>query len=96
MGGAVESLWFGVPTVAIPQAVDQFLNAAKLADLGAGVQLPAEQLTGESLRAAVEAATRNAGRAQELSREVRSAGGVTIAADAVERLCRSGAAQQAG
>jgi MGT family glycosyltransferase len=30
MGGAVESLWFGVPTVAIPQAVDQFANAAKL------------------------------------------------------------------
>lgn len=24
MGGTVESLWFGVPTVAIPQAVDQF------------------------------------------------------------------------
>jgi MGT family glycosyltransferase len=27
MGSAAESLWFGVPTVAIPQAVDQFANA---------------------------------------------------------------------
>jgi MGT family glycosyltransferase len=31
MGGAGESLWFGVPTVAIPQAVDQFTNAERLA-----------------------------------------------------------------
>jgi UDP:flavonoid glycosyltransferase YjiC (YdhE family) len=28
MGGAVESLWFGVPTVVIPRAVDQFANTA--------------------------------------------------------------------
>jgi hypothetical protein len=39
MGGTVESLWFGVPTVAVPQAVDQFTNAAQLEAIGAGVQL---------------------------------------------------------
>jgi len=36
MGSAAESLWFGVPTVAIPQAVDQFTNAAQLESIGAG------------------------------------------------------------
>ena len=45
MGSASESLWFGVPTVAIPQAVDQFTNAAQLEAAGAGVHLPAEQVT---------------------------------------------------
>ena len=39
MGSAAESLWFGVPTVAVPQAVDQFANAAQLEAIGAGVQL---------------------------------------------------------
>ena len=39
MGGANEALWYGVPVVAAPQAVDQFANAATLEAIGAGVQL---------------------------------------------------------
>ncbi|MGH3430201.1 MAG: nucleotide disphospho-sugar-binding domain-containing protein [Mycobacteriales bacterium] len=87
MGGAAESLWFGVPTVAIPQAVDQFVNATRLEQIGAGVHLPAGQLSAENLRTAVQAATDKAERAQELRGDVRSSGGTTIAADTVERLC---------
>lgn len=87
MGSAVESLWCGVPTVAIPQAVDQFTNAAQLEAIGAGVQLPTEQLNGESLRAAVDAAARRTDRVRELRDDVRSFGGATIAADTVEHLC---------
>jgi UDP:flavonoid glycosyltransferase YjiC (YdhE family) len=86
MGGCAESLWFGVPTVAIPQAVDQFANAAMLEAIGAGVVL--EDLAG--LRGAVEAAAARTGRARELKAQVRGAGGTKRAADAVERLtCRS-------
>src|SRR5690625_3146197 len=55
MGSAAESLWFGVPTVALPQAVDQFANAATLEEIGAGVQ-PEEPLTVVNLRAAVDSA----------------------------------------
>jgi MGT family glycosyltransferase len=87
MGSAAESLWFGVPTVAIPQAVDQFTNAATLTDLGAGVHLPAEQLDARTLRTAVLAAQARAPRAQELRQQVRGCGSTTIAADAVEALC---------
>jgi MGT family glycosyltransferase len=87
MGGAVESLWFGVPTVAIPQAVDQFTNAATLEEIGTGVHLPADQLNGETLRTAVQAAEQKTERARKLRSEVRATGGITIAADAVERLC---------
>jgi MGT family glycosyltransferase len=87
MGGAVESLWFGVPTVAIPQAVDQFTNAAKLEEIGAGVHLPADQLNGETLRTALQAAQDKTERARKLRSEVRGTGGTAIAADTVERLC---------
>ncbi|HEX2301738.1 MAG TPA: macrolide family glycosyltransferase [Pseudonocardiaceae bacterium] len=87
MGGSVESLWFGVPTVAIPQAVDQFANAARLETLGVGVHLPAEQVDGESLRSAVAVAAARTERARELRQEVRSFGGIEVAADTVERLC---------
>jgi UDP:flavonoid glycosyltransferase YjiC (YdhE family) len=89
MGGSVESLWFGVPTVAIPQAVDQFANAAMLEAIGAGVQLAPERLGAEGLREAVAAATARAGRARELRVQVRRSGGPSAAADAVERLVES-------
>lgn len=45
MGSSAEALWFGLPTVAIRRAVDQFANAATLGAIGAGVLLPAEQLS---------------------------------------------------
>ena len=84
MGGAGEALWFGVPTVAIPQAVDQFANAAQLEAIGAGVQL------GElGVREAVGAALECAPRARELREQVRANGGSARAADAVERLSRA-------
>jgi MGT family glycosyltransferase len=86
MGSASESLWFGVPTVAIPQAVDQFTNAAQLEAVGAGVHLPAEQVTVETLRDAVARARDCAPRARQLRDEIRRTGGVSGSADAVERL----------
>jgi UDP:flavonoid glycosyltransferase YjiC (YdhE family) len=86
MGSASESLWFGVPTVAIPQAVDQFTNAAQLEAVGAGVHLPAEQVTVETLRDAVARARECAPRARELRDEIRRTGGVSGSADAVERF----------
>jgi MGT family glycosyltransferase len=89
MGGCTESLWFGVPTVAIPQAVDQFGNAAMLQELGVGRHLPAEEVTADSLRAAVEEVAGSADvrrRLDEIRATVRAHGGVGAAADAVERF----------
>jgi MGT family glycosyltransferase len=87
MGGATESLWFGVPTVAIPQAADQFGNAAQLEALGVGRHLPAESVTASSLRAAVDEVSSSASvasRLAELKAEIRGQGGISVAADAVE------------
>src|SRR5918998_1713370 len=60
--------------------VDQFTNAARLEAIGAGVQLRTEQLDGESLRAAVDAAASRTDRVHELRADVRSFGGAAIAA----------------
>ncbi|WP_103347822.1 macrolide family glycosyltransferase [Amycolatopsis sp. CA-128772] len=87
MGGATEALWFGVPTVAIPQAADQFGNAAQLVALGVGKHLPAKSVTATSLREAVEEVSSSASvasRLAELKAEIRGHGGVSFAADAVE------------
>ncbi|MEU0531556.1 macrolide family glycosyltransferase [Amycolatopsis tolypomycina] len=87
MGGATEALWFGVPTVAIPQAADQFGNAAQLEALGVGRHLPADAVTVESLREAVGEVSSSASvaaRLAELKAEIRGHGGVAFAADAVE------------
>ena len=87
MGGCTESLWFGVPTVAIPQAADQFGNAAQLEALGVGRHLPAESVTAASLREAVDAVASSpsvSARLAELRAEIRSDGGIHAAADAVE------------
>lgn len=87
MGGCTEALWFGVPTVAIPQAVDQFGNAALLEQLGVGRHLPAEEVSAVTLRGAVDAVASSAdvaARLAEARAEVRAHGGVRAAADAVE------------
>ncbi len=88
MGSAAESLWFGVPTVALPQAVDQFTNAAQLEAAGCGVHLPKEEVTREAVRHSVQLANGLASRAAELREEVRQFGGVAASADAVESLTR--------
>ncbi|MGA3488988.1 macrolide family glycosyltransferase [Micromonosporaceae bacterium DT55] len=87
MGSCMEALWFGVPTVAIPQAVDQFGNAALLAELGVGRHLPAEEVTAELLRRSVTEVAADPevrARLRALSAEVRAAGGVERAVAAVE------------
>ncbi|MFC6081733.1 nucleotide disphospho-sugar-binding domain-containing protein [Sphaerisporangium aureirubrum] len=91
MGGCAESLWYGVPTVAIPQAVDQFGNAAMLEELGVGVRLASEEVDAATLRAAVESVAGSpkvAARVAGLRAEVRPEGGVDRAADAVESFLR--------
>ncbi|MCW4385192.1 glycosyl transferase [Salinibacterium sp. SYSU T00001] len=89
MGGCSEALWFGVPTVAIPQAVDQFANAQRLVELGVGVHLPVAEVSAESVRLAVDSVAGSEevrARLAELSASTRAAGGVGAAADAVEQF----------
>ena len=87
MGSCTEALWYAVPTVAIPQAIDQFGNAARLAELGAGTSLSVEEITSQTLRAAVEAVAADpdiAARLAAIQKELRDDAGVDVAANAVE------------
>ncbi|WP_041323026.1 macrolide family glycosyltransferase [Saccharomonospora viridis] len=89
MGGCSEGLYHGVPMVAVPQAVDQFHNADRLAELGVGVHLPDEDVTPDSLRNAVLSVAGSPDVAEALARhraELRAAGGATAAADIVEGM----------
>ncbi|MEY7974077.1 macrolide family glycosyltransferase [Saccharomonospora xinjiangensis] len=89
MGGCSEGLYHGVPMVAVPQAVDQFLNAQRLTEIGVGVHLPASEVTAESLRRAVLSVADSAEVADALAScraESRRAGGAGAAADIVESM----------
>ncbi|SHF82334.1 macrolide family glycosyltransferase [Streptoalloteichus hindustanus] len=87
MGSTAEGLYWGVPMVAVPQALDQHVNAARIADLGVGRHIPREQATAEALRDAVVAVASDPEvlrRCAEVREEVRSGGGTAKAADFVE------------
>lgn len=87
MGSTMEGLYFGVPMVAVPQAVDQFMNGARLAELGLGAHVPMEEATADRLREAVLHVTSDpdiTARVKAVRDEVRAAGGAAKAADVVE------------
>jgi MGT family glycosyltransferase len=89
MGSAMEALWFGVPMVAIPQAVDQFVNATRIAQLGIGRTVPRDGIDAQTLRDTVAEITRDSSVAERLTRiadEVRAGGGAQHGADVVESL----------
>jgi MGT family glycosyltransferase len=91
MGGCSEGLYQGVPMIAVPQAVDQFGNAALLEQLGVGRHLPLDEATPERLRAALLELTGSAevkARLSELRAELRAAGGAAAAADIIESALR--------
>lgn len=90
MNTTQQSLYFGVPAVAIPLAHDQPAIAARLARTGAGIMIPPKKLTVETLRAAITAVlppdSSFREQARRLGQACRAAGGVERAADIVERV----------
>ncbi|MFF4736001.1 macrolide family glycosyltransferase [Streptomyces sp. NPDC001262] len=91
MGGSQEGLACGVPMVAVPQAVDQFGNAATLEELGVARHVPNESATAEVLREAVLSLAGDPGvaaRCAELKAELAAEGGTQRAADLIEAELR--------
>lgn len=92
MNSTMESLWFGVPLVVVPQMMEQEMNARRVQELGLGLALDKETLTAEKLRAAVEQVSRDPdllARVQAMQQEVRLSGGYQRAADAIIRYLQS-------
>lgn len=87
MGSCTEGLWFGVPMVAIPQAVDQPANAARLEVIGVGRHLTDHLPSVGDIRDAVlgVAADPSVRLALDtIGAEIHAHGGPEHAADAVE------------
>ncbi|MCP2259787.1 glycosyltransferase, MGT family [Streptoalloteichus tenebrarius] len=87
MGSTIEGLYWGVPMVAVLQAMDQYVNAARIADLGVGRHVPQEEATAEVLRDLVVALANDEDvtrRCAEIRQEVRRSGSTAKAADFVE------------
>ncbi|NES71209.1 MAG: glycosyltransferase, partial [Okeania sp. SIO2D1] len=99
MNTTLECLNNGVPMVAIPIAFDQPGIAARIAWSGAGVAIPVQHLTVARLRKAISKVLtkpsykQNALRLQEA---IKRAGGVTRAADIIERAVSTGKPVLAG
>lgn len=87
MGSCTEGLWYGVPMIAVPQAVDQPANAAHLEEIGAGRYLRAHLPELADIREALLHVTSDPRirlRLNAIRDEIRTHGGPAHAADAVE------------
>lgn len=87
MNSTMEALWFGVPLVVVPQMIEQAQTAARMAELGLGVQLDPQTLDAATLRAAVDRVGHDRlvrERLAAMQRAVRAAGGYERAADAIQ------------
>lgn len=88
MGSIQEALRAGVPMVVVPHHPEQHVNARRLTELGLARAVRREEASVEALRGAVldvadDAALRE--RVRRMRHHVRSAGGATRAADAIEQ-----------
>lgn len=90
MNTTQQSLYFGVPIVAIPLTHDQPAIAARLARTGAGIVIPSGKLTCARLRAALGSILAKDSshqlRARQMREASRNAGGLDRAADIVELI----------
>jgi len=91
MNSMMESLYFGVPVVVVPQIIEQEMTAQRCAGLGLGVALDPNNLTAETLRAAVEEVHQTPSfreHVQAMQQTVREAGGYQRAVDAISNFAR--------
>jgi MGT family glycosyltransferase len=82
----MESLYYGVPMVLIPQQPEQQMHARRAVELGLGVMLDKEAVTAATLSETVERVAQNAEyreRTQSMQRILSKAGGYQQAADAI-------------
>jgi MGT family glycosyltransferase len=86
MNSIMESLYYGMPLVVLPQTPEQKMNARRIIELGLGAAFDLNNLTAESLREAVREISshpeilRNV---QKMQKIVREAGSYRLATDTI-------------
>lgn len=97
MGSTMEALAQGVPMVALPHSLEQAAVARRIADLGLGLDLGSglsPESTADVLQEAIDTVHRSVAiraAVHEMAAAVRGAGGVSRAADELERRLRTAA-----
>lgn len=89
MGTTLESLYFGVPVVAVPVTAFHAEVAYRTAELGVGLHMPRRGMTPSALRQAVDVAASDKAlreRVRRMQENLRSNPGGEVAADAVEEF----------
>jgi MGT family glycosyltransferase len=83
----MESLYYGVPLVMVPQTPEQQVNARRTEELGLGHRLQTAQVTAEVLREAVklvDADSQIYTKAALMRTAIRNSGGAALGADVIE------------
>lgn len=92
MGSANEAMYYGVPMIAVPQAVDQPWVARRIEQVGAGKELARRKLSVNGLRSMAEEIMGNPAYAQASGRmgeTLRQAGGYQRAVDEIMKFKRT-------
>jgi MGT family glycosyltransferase len=86
VNSVMESVWYGVPLVALPHTIEQLMFAGRAAELGLGTWLEPGGVTAPALRDAVRTVAGDPGyrtRMADASAQAKAAGGHTRAAEAI-------------
>jgi MGT family glycosyltransferase len=97
MNSTMESLYYGVPLVAVPQTPEQMVTARRIAEMGLGAMLEKEAITSTMLRETVERVAHDQAldeRVQHMKQFTREAGGYQRAVDAIMQFTQQHIKQQ--
>jgi MGT family glycosyltransferase len=86
MNSTMESLYYGVPMVAVPQTQEQVVTARRIAEMGLGIALEKEAVNVAMLRDAIELVANDPAflqRVEHMQRLTRDAGGYQRATNAI-------------
>lgn len=86
-GSVMESIWFGVPMIGVPQMPEQIMTARRLEELGFGKAFPDKnQVTSQLLRTAIEEVLKNESyrnRLAHFQKDMKNSGGYLLIADTI-------------
>jgi len=89
MNSTMESLYYGVPLVSVPQMPEQALNGGRAQELGLGRRLDADALTAPLLRKTVDLVAHDPvirASVTAFGEKLRAVNGPVLGADALEEL----------
>ena len=86
MNSVSEGLYHGIPLIVFPQVTDQFMNATRVEELGAGVYIKESNITTEFLKSVAEKLLFEEGyrnRSREIASSFKESGGCSRAAEEI-------------